>query len=391
MAETDTTDETRDPFGDARRRDGVLVVDFAGETIPMILGHRAVRAAARDWQTFSSDAPGRVPIPEETAVRSVRQLPIETDPPAHKAWRDLLKATFMRPVQPAYIAVIDALVARAIDVAVAAGEIDVVRGFALPLQSRALTLLLGMPEDAAEEWIGWGVHVFHDGDDAAAKGSVLDRHIRDRIAAARAAPGEDFFSAMTRMAIGGRPLTDDEMAGIANLVFAGGRDTVITAVSAIIAFFAGKRAALDALCADPRRIPFAVEEFVRVTSPLTHIGRVCPQGAEVGGHRIAPDARASLCWASANFDETVFDGPHEIRLDRAPNPHLGFGSGHHNCLGAAHARTLLRSLIRQLGARTRAITVLDAEPGKERYGDLVRTVGYRSLTVRIEGASLQKS
>ena len=78
------------------------------------------------------------------------------------------------------------------------------------------------------------------------------------------------------------------------------------------------RAALDALCADPKRIPFAVEEFVRVTSPLTHIGRVCPQGAEVGGHRIAPQARASLCWASANFDETVFESPQEVRLDRAP-------------------------------------------------------------------------
>lgn len=391
MAGTDTADESRDPFGAARRKDGVLVVDFAGETIPMILGHRAVRAAARDWQNFSSDAPGRVPIPEETAVRSVRQLPIETDPPAHKAWRDLLKPTFMRPVQPAYIAAIDALVARAIDSACDAGEIEVVRGFALPLQSRALTLLLGMPEEAAEEWIGWGVHVFHDGDDSTAKGSALDRYIRAAIAAARAAPGEDFFGAMTRMAIDGRLLTDDEMAGIANLVFAGGRDTVITAVSAMIAFFADHRPALDALCADPRRIPFAVEEFVRVTSPLTHIGRVCPHGAEVGGQWIAPQARASLCWASANFDETVFDAPEEIRLERAPNPHLGFGSGHHNCLGAAHARTLLRSLIRQLGERTRAIAVLNAAPGEERYGDLVRTVGYRHLTVRIEGASDQKS
>ena len=385
MDETDTADETRDPFGAARRQDAVLVVDFEGETIPMILGHRAVRAAARDWQTFSSDAPGRVPIPEETSVRSVRQLPIETDPPAHKAWRDLLKPTFMRPVQPDYIAAIDALVARAIDAAADAGEIEVVRGFALPLQSRALTLLLGMPEDAADEWIGWGVHVFHDGDDSTAKGSALDRYIRAAIATARAAPGEDFFGAMTRMAMDGRPLSDDEMAGIANLVFAGGRDTVITAVSSMIAFFAQHRPALDALCAEPRRIPFAVEEFVRVTSPLTHIGRVCPQGAEVGGQRIAPQARASLCWASANFDETVFDAPEEVRLERAPNPHLGFGSGHHNCLGSGHARTLLRSLIRQLGARTRAIAVLDAERGRESYGPVTRTVGYRHLNVRLTG------
>jgi cytochrome P450 len=63
-----------------------------------------------------------------------------------------------------------------------------------------------------------------------------------------------------------------------------------------------------------------------------------------------------------------------------PNPHLGFGSGHHTCLGAAQARTILRSLIAQLGARTSAVTVLDAERGTERYGDLTRAVGYRHLT-----------
>ncbi len=340
-AVTDPPADPFDPFGPARRDAGVLLTDFAGETIPMILGHRAVRAAARDWQTFSSDAPGRVPIPEETGVRSVRQLPIETDPPAHKAWRDLLKPTFMRPVQPAYIAAIDALVARAIDAAACAGEVEIVRGFALPLQSRALTLLLGLPETEAEEWTRWGVHVFHDGDDSAAKGSVLDHHIRARIAAARAAPGEDFFGAMTRMAIHGHPLSDDEMAGIANLVFAGGRDTVITAVAAIIAWFAQHRAALEAVCSDPRRIPFAVEEFVRVTSPLTHIGRVCPHGAEVGGHRVAPDARVSLCWASANFDETVFESPERARCCAASCASSASARGRSPCWPPSRARSAM--------------------------------------------------
>lgn len=388
---TDTADpapDRDDPFGPARRADGVLVVDFAGETIPMVLGHRAVRQAARDWATFSSDAPGRVPIPAETGVRSVRQLPIETDPPQHKAWRDLLKPAFMRPVQADYIARIDALVARLVDAAAAQGEVEIVRGFALPLQSLALTHLLGMPESEAEEWIAWGIHVFHDGGDSAEKGSVLDRYIRAKIAAACAAPGDDFFGSMTRMEVDGRPLTPDEMAGIANLVFAGGRDTVITAVAAIFAYFSGNRPALDALCAEPRRIAFAVEEFVRVTSPLTHIGRVCPQGAVVGPHQVAPDARVSLCWASANFDESVFDAPGEIRLDRMPNPHLGFGSGHHNCLGAAHARTVLRSLIAQLGARTSAITVIEAERNIERYGDITRAVGYRCLKVALAPKAL---
>lgn len=377
-------DAALDPFAPHRRADGVLLVDFDGEPIPMILGHREVRKAARDWETFSSDAPCRVPIPAETNVRSVRQLPIEADPPLHKAARDLLKPFFMRPAKPEYVAGIEALVGRLLDPLLDGQEIEIVRGFALPLQSLALTHLLGMPEAAAAEWIGWGIHVFHDGEDSTAKGSVLDRYIRAQIAAARENPGEDLFGSMTRMELEGRPLTDDEMVGIANLTFAGGRDTVITAVSAIIAYFGANRPALEWLCEDPKRIAFAVEEFVRVTSPLTHIGRVCPQATTVGPCDVAADARVSLCWASANFDETVFDAPEEIRLDRMPNPHLGFGSGHHNCLGAAQARAILRSLIRQLGERTSAITIVGQERAVETFGPVRREVGYQTLRVTMQ-------
>lgn len=378
-----TSAADRDPFAEPRRAGGVLLADFDGEPIPMILGHRAVRRAASDWERFSSDAPGRVPIPAETGVRSVRQLPIETDPPLHKAWRDLLKPVFLRPATPDYAARIEDLVARLLRPLLGQSETEIVRGFALPLQSIALTHLLGMPESAAEEWIGWGTHVFHDGTDSAAKGSVLDRYIRGRIAAALADPGDDFFGQMTRMRLEGRALTPAEMEGMANLAFAGGRDTVIAAVAQIIAFFADHRAELEAVCADPRRIAMAVEEFVRFTSPLTHIGRVCPQGAEVGAHAVAAGARVSLCWASANFDETVFDAPAEVRLDRMPNPHLGFGSGHHNCLGAAQARTILRALIRQLGEHTAAIELLAQEHGSESFGPVTRMVGYTSLKVRL--------
>ncbi|MEY2882540.1 MAG: Biotin biosynthesis cytochrome [Pseudomonadota bacterium] len=376
-----------DPFADARRRDGVLVTQFGDEAIPMILGHRAVRAAAGNWQVFSSDAPFRVPIPSEEQVRSIRQLPIEADPPLHSSFRALLNPIFRRPLQADYAARIDALVAGMIDAAAARPSVEIVREFALPLQSKALTLLLGMPESAAEEWIGWGTHVFHDGEDGTAKGAVLDTYIRHRVAAAHRRSGEDFFGAMTRMQVDGRALTDDEMVGIANLVFAGGRDTVINAISRIIGHFAADRAALVALGSDSKRIAFAVEEFIRVISPLTHIGRVCPAETAVGPVTVAANDRVSLCWAAANHDEQVFDDPATIRLDRSPNPHVGFGSGIHNCLGSAQARVILRSLIRQLGARTGAMTLLAAEKQYETTPQYRRWVGYESLHIRIEGAS----
>ena len=73
--------DSNDPFSEARRATGVLEVDFNGEQIPLILGFRDVRQAAGDFETYSSNAPFRVPIPSEEHVRKVRQLPIEIDPP----------------------------------------------------------------------------------------------------------------------------------------------------------------------------------------------------------------------------------------------------------------------------------------------------------------------
>ncbi len=70
-----------DPFREARQKDGVLQCPFQGENLPMILRHADVREAAKDWKTYSSDAPFRVPIPSEEEVRSMRQLPIETNAP----------------------------------------------------------------------------------------------------------------------------------------------------------------------------------------------------------------------------------------------------------------------------------------------------------------------
>ncbi|NIP95555.1 MAG: cytochrome P450, partial [Akkermansiaceae bacterium] len=79
-------------------------------------------------------------------------------------------------------------------------------------------------------------------------------------------------------------------------------------------------------------------------SPLTHIGRVCPVDTEVHGVAVQAGHRVSLCWASANRDESVFEAPEEVRLDRKPNPHLTFGAGPHLCLGAAHMRLIMRLL-----------------------------------------------
>jgi len=379
-----TTSDPRDPFREQRRKDGVLSCEFQDETIAMILRHPDVRQAAKDWKTYSSDVPFRVPIPSEEGVRSMRQLPIETNPPEHTEYRAIVEPFFQRAKIPAVIEQVRALIDGMLVEARGRESVEVVREFALPIQSRALTFLLNVPESEAERWIGWGIHVFRDGE---SKGGALEVYLQEWFDQAEANPGEDFFSALTRATFRGRSLTREEMMGFANLAFAGGRDTVIHSISSVIGYLAKHPEALEWLREDPKRIVLASEEFFRVFMPLTHIGRVCPVDTNVRGVPVQAGHRVSLCWASANFDETVFDKPEETRLDRKPNPHLAFGFGAHLCLGAAHARLIVRSLLQALTDQVAAITILGAEEHIEEAAQYRRPVGYDSLAVRFAGPS----
>ncbi|MEM1411493.1 MAG: cytochrome P450 [Pseudomonadota bacterium] len=382
-----------DPFREAREETGVLESDFVGENVPMILRYDELQTAARDFETFSSDAPFRVPVPAEDAVRPVRQLPIETDPPQHTDYRIIVQPFFSRPRSPEMAAEIAPVVAAALDAVIDAGPTEMALDFALPLQSRALTVLLRMPMEAAEEWISWGRHVFH-GDDLPSdqKGGVLHAYLErqfDRVEAearSESGPGDDLFSALARAEYRGRRLNRDEMIGFANLAFAGGRDTVINLVAFTLVHFAEHPEDFERLRnGDERLIRSTIEEFVRVASPLTFIGRVCPHGANVNGAEVPPDHRVGLCWASANRDATVFEAPDEVRIDRKPNRHLGFGWGAHTCLGAFHARLVLRTLIAQLCERVARLEIHDAEPAWEDWPAYRRQNGYESLIMTLHG------
>lgn len=372
-----------DPFRDARNASGLLQCPFHGENITMILRHEDVRRAAKDWQTFSSDAPFRVPIPSEEDVRSMRQLPIETDPPEHTDYRAIVEPFFQRAKDPAMIVQVEALIDGMLTRAVACESIEIVNDFALPVQSRALTYLLNVPESEGELWISWGIHVFKVTGGDFKKGNVLEDYLQAQFDRAEANPGEDFFSALAQATYRGRRLTREEMMGFANLAFAGGRDTIIHSISCALGYLAAHPEALEFLRADPKRITLASEEFFRVFMPLTHIGRVCPADTALQDVTVKANDRISLCWSSANFDENAFPAPEEVRLDRKPNPHLSFGFGTHLCLGAPHARLILRTLLRLCCERVKGITILAAQERIEHEAVFDRTLGYDSLTVKL--------
>ena len=373
-----------DPFGEARRKDGVLVNNFQGQDVPMILRHEDIRRMAKDWQTFSSDAPMRVPLPSEESVRTVRQLPLEVDPPDHGDYRAIAEPFYNRAKLPEVIAKVENLIRSLLDEALGRDSIEIVREFAIPLQSRALACLLNMPDSEADIWTGWGTHVFREGD-GRKKGAALEIYMNQLFDRALANPGDDFFTALTKANFRGRPLTREEMLGYGSIAFAGGRDTVINSISGIIGYLSANPDAFAYLREDPKRLTLAGEEFFRAISPVTHLARVCPVKTDVLGTNVEPDNVVALCFASANYDETVFPNPEEVQLDRKPNPHVAFGFGPHLCLGAPHARLIVRGLLKALCEQVGKIEALSSQEKVEREQRYNRIVSYESLTVRFSG------
>lgn len=371
-----------DPFEIPRREAGVLSCPFKGETVRMILRQKDVRAAAKDWKTYSSDAPFRVPVPSEEDLRTVRQLPIETDPPEHTKYRKLVEPFFKRTGQPEIQEKIADLIERSMAAGLASESVEIVREFATVIQSRALTYLLNVPESEADEWITWGFSSLID-NDGNLTGDRLEAYLNRQLDRAYAEPGDDFFSVLTQATVDGRTLTRDEVLGFANLTFAGGRDTVIKTITTAMAHFAANPQDLQALRNDPKLINSAAEELFRYTTPLTHIGRVCPRETDVHGQKVQPGERISLGWASANRDPDVFEEPNAIMIDRRPNPHVAFGFGPHNCLGATHARVILRTLLTVLSERVGCMEIQESQEFVEREECYERSVSFEKLVLKM--------
>lgn len=371
-----------DAFKELRKQGPVVPTEFDGAPVAMFVGYKELRKATRDTESFSSDAPFRVPIPREEDVRTVRQYPLEVDPPEHKIYRKIVEPFFRRPMEPEYIEKMEKLLDELIRDALERDQIEIVRDFAIPLQSRSLTYLTNMPESEADIWIQWGTHVFRD-ESGVSKGHEMEAYTNSLFDRAEANPGEDLFSELTRATYEGRKLTREEMQGYANIVFAGGRDTIINATSTIIGYFAQNKDKLDELRANPKLILTATEELIRYASPVTHLGRLCPVDTDVHGVEVKADHLISLNWAAANFDEAVFKDPEEVKLDRKPNPHVAFGNGPHNCLGAAHARLLVRSLLKSLCELVDSIEWIDEHRKVEKEADYERINAYHTLTVKL--------
>ncbi|MFD2474128.1 cytochrome P450 [Amycolatopsis silviterrae] len=265
------------------------------------------------------------------------------DPPEHTRLRRLLTATFTVRRAQALAPRIQAIIDEHLDALAAAGPpADLVSSFALPIPSLVICELLGVPfADRAE--FGARSNRFLDTtmppSERLRLDAEADAYMRFLISQHRAAPGDDLLSQLIRS----DELSDEELAGLADLLLIAGHETTSNVISLGTLALLRHPEQLALVRDDPASVENAVEELLRYTSVL-HAGfvRMAVEDTEIGGHQIRRGEQVVASLHAANRDPELLGNGDDLDVTRARCPHVAFGHGIHHCLGATLARLELR-------------------------------------------------
>jgi cytochrome P450 family 130 len=365
----------RDPFGMyAALRDHDPVHHVERGDYWVLSRHEHVFAAASDTEVFSSAQGLTFTYGEiETLGLDAARPMVMLDPPDHTAMRRMVSRGFTpRQVAELEPAIRDFVVER-IDALRAAGGGDLVGELFKPLPSMVVAHYLGVPAEDRVQFDGWteGIVAANAlGDPLAATAALEDMmgYFAALAERRRDDPGDDTISHL--VAADGDAETADlvQILGFAFTMVTGGNDTstgLLGGAAELLTLHLDQRARL---VDDPARIDAAVEELLRLTSPVQGLARTATRDVEIDGTTIPAGAKVLLLYASANRDPRAFGADAEqLDVDRSPTRILTFSHGAHYCLGASAARLQGRVALEELLSRcpdfTVATTVGDYAPG----------------------------
>ncbi|MGO4202149.1 cytochrome P450 [Rhodococcus sp. TAF43] len=361
----------RDPWGMyAALRDhdpvhNVVPADSPTDDFWVLTRHEDVYAASRDAETFSS-AEGLTMTYGELDKIGLRDNPplVMLDPPVHTNFRRLVARGFTPRQVEAVEPEVRRFVVERLEELRAAGEGDIVTALFKPLPSMVVAHYLGVPAEDRGQFDGWTdaiVAANATGDPLEAATAVGDLMgyfgglIERRRAEADAGnSGDDTISHLVAAGMG----SDGDFAGILSILgFAftmvtGGNDTTTGMLGGAVQLLTQRRDQRQLLLDDPSRINVAIEELLRLTSPVQGLARTTTRDVTIDDVPIPAGRKVLLVYGSANRDPRVY-GPDSEELDVLRNPRqiMTFSNGNHHCLGAAAARMQARVALEELLAR----------------------------------------
>lgn len=346
-----------DVLADARRRCPVPH-SSATEGFWLVSRYEDVKTVLQDDETYIS-GPGKA-LP----IRQTQPMPpLDTDPPMHREFRLLLNRFFSRRGLEPYAPAIRDIARETVDPWIDAGSCELVEEFASPFTATVLARVILALEDMGE--IRRVQHLVESiaTANAAAAWQELAAFVRALLDQRREAPeqSDDVLGAILHGTVAGRALSESEQIGMTVVLLLGGLDTTKGAISTIVWRLSQDRMLEDRL-RDPDRLEGSLDEFLRIDSPVTSLARTVATDTELGGVELHPGDRVLVHYGSANRDDTVFEEPDQLDLDRAKNPHVAFGMGIHRCIGANLARMSMATAIGEILERVEDIRLA---PGAE--------------------------
>ncbi|AJE83709.1 cytochrome P450 oxidoreductase [Streptomyces albus] len=335
----------------ARRPVHRVTVPESGECW-LVLTHEAARTALTDprlrndlrhsssWGSDGGHAIGRNML--------------QSDPPQHTRLRRLVAVHFTPGRITALRPRIEALCAELLSALPRQGTVDLVSRYALPLPVTVICELLGVPDVDRALFHIWSNSLVLPAsqESAAAAAAGLTGYLTELIDRVSASPDGTLLSDLAEAARvpaplgaeasgpGSAPGLDrEELLGMAFLILVAGHETTVNLISATVHSLLSHPDQLALLRADPALMESAVEESLRLNSPVhASAFRFAAEPLELAGTRIPAGDAVLVSLAAASRDPARFPGPDRFDLRRRAQGHLGFGHGLHHCLGAPLAR-----------------------------------------------------
>ncbi|MCH7790422.1 MAG: cytochrome P450 [Acidobacteria bacterium] len=352
--------------GDAADVDPEMMAALLGAGAWVLTRHSDIIDVSKNPSVFSS-ASGMTMLDTPAEFNEFFGSMISMDDPRHARLRKVVSAGFTPRMLDKLTDGVSAQAQLIIDEIADRGECDFVVDVAARLPLKIVCDLMGIPDSQLDFVFDQSNHVLgvsdpeyrSDDEDPLTQifmaGAALSELMTDLAESKKGKDSDDLTTILVNAEVDGEQLTHAEIASFFILLVVAGNETTRNAIGWGLHYLTNNPDQRQIWMDDPAGVTAtAVEEIVRLASPVTYMRRTALVDTEVGGVPIAEGDKLLQFYLAANRDESVFDDPLRFDVLRDPNPHVGFGGpGPHFCLGAHLARreigVMFNALFERLG------------------------------------------